>query len=70
MPTTLLKVQLPASALEKLVVAPGGNTVKEQFGMSPDGEYGIPPGVDFRTSLRIGERRTHRLGESCVVPLI
>ena len=69
-PTTLFKVQLPAAALAKLVVAPRGKTAKEQFGMSPDDEYGIPPGVDFRTSLRIGERRTHRLGESCVVPLI
>ena len=69
-PTTLFKVQLPASALAKLAVAPGGNTVKEQFGLSPDDEYGIPPGVDFRTSLRIGDRRIQRLGESCVVPLI
>ena len=69
-PTILFKVQLPASALAKLAVAPRGNTVKEQFGLSPEDEYGIPPTVDFRTSLRIGDRRTQRLGESCVVPLI
>ena len=69
-PTTLLKVQLRDSALAKLAAAPRGTTVKEQFGMSPVDEYGIPPGLDFRTSARIGERRTPRKGESCVVPLI
>ena len=69
-PTTLLKVQLRDSALAKLAAAPRGTTVKEQFGMSPVDEYGIPPGLDFRTSARIGERRTARKGESCVVPLI
>ena len=69
-PTTLLKVQLRDSALAKLAAAPRGTTVKEQFGMSPVDEYGIPPGLDFRTSARIGEKRTPRKGESCVVPLI
>ena len=69
-PTTLLKVQLPDSALAKVAAAPRGTTVKEQFGMSPDDEYGIPPTLDFRTSAHIGEKRTSRLGESCVVPLI
>ena len=69
-PTTLLKVQLPDSALAKLAAAPRGTTVKEQFGMSPVDEYGIPPGLDFRTSARIGEKRTPRKGESCVLPLI
>ena len=69
-PTTLLKVQLRDSALAKLAAAPLGKTAKEQFGMSPDDEYGIPPTLDFRTSARIGERRTPRKGESCVVPLI
>ena len=70
MPTTLLKAQLRDSALAKLAVAPRGKTAKEQFGMSPNGEYGIPPTLDFRTSLRIGECRTPRLEESSVVPLI
>ena len=69
-PTTLLKVQLPDSALAKVAAAPRGTTVKEQFGISPDGEYGIPTDLDFRTSAIIGEKRTPRLGESCVVPLI
>ena len=69
-PTTLLKVQMRDSALAKLAVAPRGTTVKEQFGMSPDDEYGIPTDLDFRTSAIIGEKRTPRLGESCVVPLI
>ena len=69
-PTTLLKVQLPDSALAKLAAAPRGTTVKEQFGMSLIDEYGIPPGLDFRTSARIGEKRTPRKGESCVLPLI
>ena len=69
-PTTLLKVQLPDSALAKVAAAPRGTTVKEQFGMSPVDEYGIPPGLDFRTSARIGEKRTPRKGESCVLPLI
>ena len=61
-PTTLLKVQMRDSALAKLAVAPRGTTAKEQ--------YGIPADLDFRTSARIGEKRTPRLGESCVVPLI
>ena len=69
-PTTLLKVQLRDSALAKLAAAPRGTTVKEQFGMSLIDEYGIPPGLDFRTSARIGEKRTPRKGESCVLPLI
>jgi len=69
-PTTLLKVQLPDSALAKVAAAPRGTTVKEQFGMSLIDEYGIPPGLDFRTSARIGEKRTPRKGESCVLPLI
>ena len=69
-PTTLLKVQLPDSALAKLAAAPRGTTVKEKFGMSLIDEYGIPPGLDFRTSARIGEKRTPRKGESCVLPLI
>ena len=69
-PTTLLKVQLRDSALAKLAAAPLGKTAKEQFGMSSDDEYGIPPALDFRTSALIGEKRTPRLGESCVVPLI
>ena len=69
-PTTLLKVQMRDSALAKLAVAPRGTTAKEQFGMSPDDEYGIPTDLDFRTSAIIGEKRTPRLGESCVVPLI
>ena len=68
--TTLLKVQLPDSALAKVAAAPRGTTVKEQFGMSLVDEYGIPPGLDFRTSARIGEKRTPRKGESCVLPLI
>ena len=37
-PTTLLKVQVRDSALARLAAAPRGTTVKEQFGMSPDGE--------------------------------
>ena len=65
--TALFKAVLPAPALEKLAVAYGGKTVKAQFGLSPDDEYEIPPGVDFRTSLTIGERRKDRLGESCKV---
>ena len=69
-PTTLLKAQLPDSALAKVAAAPRGTTVKEQFGMSLIDEYGIPPGLDFRTSARIGEKRTPRKGESCVLPLI
>ena len=69
-PTTLLTVQLRDSALAKVAAAPRGTTVKEQFGMSLIDEYGIPPGLDFRTSARIGEKRTPRKGESCVLPLI
>ena len=69
-PTTLLKVQVRDSALARLAAAPRGTTVKEQFGMSPVDEYGIPPTLDFRTNAHIGEKRTSRLGESCVVPLI
>ena len=64
--TALFQAVLPASSLEKLAVAPGGKTAKAQFGLSPDGEYGIPPGVDFHTSLTIGERRRDRHGESCM----
>ena len=63
---TLFKAILPASALAKLAVLPGATMVKRQFRLSPTGEYGLPPGVDFRTSLTIGERRKARLGESCV----
>ena len=48
------KAMLPAASLEKLDVAPGGTTAKLQFGLSPAGEYGIPPDVDFHTSLAIG----------------
>ena len=62
----LFKVQLPAASLKKLAVAPGGATVQVQFGLSPDGEYGIPPEVDFRTSLAIGNPLNVRKGESCV----
>ena len=65
-PTRFFTVQLPPPSLAKLVVAPLGTTVKEQFGLSLDAEYGIPPGVDFRTSLCIGDRRNPRKGESCV----
>ena len=66
MSTELFKVQLPAASLKKLAVAPGGTAVKAQFGLSPDGEYGILPDVDFRTSLAIGSPLNDRKGESCV----
>ena len=56
----------PQRHLEKLAVAPGGTTVKVQFGLSPADEYGIPPEVDFRTSLAIGIPLNVRKGESCV----
>ena len=64
--TTSFKVMLPTAALEKLAVAPGGKTVKLQFGLSPADEYGIPPGVDFGTSLAVGKPSNPRKGESCV----
>ena len=44
--TMLFQAVLPASSLEKLAVAPGGKTVKAQFGLSPDDEHGIPPGLE------------------------
>ena len=64
--TTSFKVMLPAASLEKLAVAPGGTTAKLQFGLSPAGEYGIPPDVDFGTSLAVGKSSNPRKGESCV----
>ena len=60
------KAMLPAASLEKLAVAPGATTVKRQFGLSPADEYGIPPEVDFRTSLAVGIPLNVRKGESCV----
>ena len=63
---TSFKAILPASALAKLAVLPGATVVKRQFGLSSADEYGLPPGVDFRTSLAIGDRRKDRKGESCV----
>ena len=63
---TLFKAILPASALAKLAVLPGATMVKRQFGLSPADEYGIPPGVDFGTSLAVGKPSNPRKGESCV----
>ena len=60
----LLKVQLPKVSLTKLSVAPDSKSVKVQFGLSPEDEYGIPPEVDFMTALTIGQP-CGRKGESC-----